>query len=81
MAASRSETLIAQGLEARSFILLLLTITSLELAIQQHVFHKQVPGPVLADSLPVANRLLKHPLPCCKELLFQGLTLRVHCLY
>lgn len=71
--------LIAQGLERKSRIIYN------NVAVDHNLIRTcdgmNFTNKFLADSLPVANLLLKHPLPSFKELLFQGLALRVRSHY
>ncbi len=79
LASSRLKTLIAQGLERKSWIIYN------NVAVDHNLIRtcdgKYFTNKFLANSSPVANRVLKHPLPLFKELLFQGLTLCVHSRY
>ncbi len=73
------KTLLHNDLKERAgsfIIMLLLTITSLEPATACISQTSSWPTPRLW-----LNRVLKHPLPLFKELLFQGLTLCVHSRY
>lgn len=67
--------LIAQGLERKTWIIYN------NVAVDHNLIRTcdgmYFTNKFLADSLPVANRVLKHPLPLFKELLFQGLSTAV----